>query len=106
MADVATHKLFENDRMVVWELLLEPGESSGIHTHHRSFFFHVLEGSEVEVSDARGQVLVSRPTPAGFTLSFELQGEELVSDLARIPVTHAAKNVGESLYREILIEVK
>ena len=47
MADVATTKLFENDRVIVWEMVLEPGESTGVHTHQRDYFFHVLEGSTV-----------------------------------------------------------
>jgi hypothetical protein len=63
-------------------------------------------GSDIEVTDTRGELLFCNPTPDGFTLSFKLQGDELVSDLIRIPVTHAAKNVGKSVYREILIELK
>ena len=48
MAEIATKKLFENDQIAVWELVLEPGESSGLHTHSNSYLFYVLEGSTGE----------------------------------------------------------
>ena len=31
MADVGTTKLFENEKVVVWEMVLEPGEKTGVH---------------------------------------------------------------------------
>ena len=34
MSDVGTARLFENDRVIVWEMLLEPGESAGPHRHY------------------------------------------------------------------------
>src|SRR3989442_11782887 len=33
MSEIASKKIFENDKIAVWELVLEPGKSTGIHTH-------------------------------------------------------------------------
>ena len=33
LGDVANHFLFENDRVRVWQMRLEPGESSDRHGH-------------------------------------------------------------------------
>jgi beta-alanine degradation protein BauB len=89
MADVATTKLFENDKIVVWEMILEPGE-----------------GSTCEVTDKDGKSCGSLTMGPGFTLHFELQGKELVAGDFRIPITHSASNLGKTRFREILIETK
>lgn len=106
MAEVATKKLFENDNVIVWEMVLEPGESSGVHTHSHSYVFSVLEGSTCEVLDKDGESCGSLTMEPGFTLHFQLQGKELVSPDFRIPVTHSARNLGKSRFREILVETK
>jgi quercetin dioxygenase-like cupin family protein len=33
----------------VWELVLPPGQDSGLHTHHYPYTFYVLNGSTLEV---------------------------------------------------------
>jgi beta-alanine degradation protein BauB len=106
MADVATTKLFENDKIVVWEMILEPGETSGLHTHSHSYVFSVLEGSTCEVTDKDGKSCGSLTMEPGFTLHFELQGKELVAGDFRIPITHNASNLGKTRFREILVETK
>jgi len=35
MADIATTKIFENDKIAVWEMVLEPGESTGVQLGER-----------------------------------------------------------------------
>ena len=41
--EVGTHKVFEDDSVVIWEMRLEPGESSKLHTHVLPYVFYVLE---------------------------------------------------------------
>ena len=106
MAEIATKKLFENEKMAVWEMVLEPGESSGLHTHSHSYLFYVLEGSTGEVTDKEGKSCGSLQMEPGFTMFLRLQGQELVADDFRIPVTHSARNVGTTRFREILVETK
>ena len=107
MAEIATKKLYENEKIVVWEMVLEPGESSGLHTHSHSYLFHVLEGSTGEVTDKNGKPCGTLTMESGFTMYLRLQGQELVAlDDFRIPVTHSARNVGTTRFREILVETK
>lgn len=106
MADVATKKLFENDEVIVWEMVLEPGESSGLHTHSHSYVFSVLEGSTCEVTDKEGKSCGALTMEPGFTMHLQLQGKELVSPEFRIPITHSATNLGKTRFREILVETK
>lgn len=107
MAEVATKKLYENEKVVVWEMVLEPGESSGLHTHSRSYLFYVLEGSTGEVTDKDGKHCGTLTMESGFTMYLRLQGQELVaSEDFRIPITHSARNVGSTRFREILVETK
>src|SRR4030095_15283127 len=89
VAEIATKKLYENEKIVVWEMVLEPGESSGLHTHSRSYLFYVLEGATCEVLDKEGQSRGALTMEPGFTMYLKLQGQELVaSEDFRIPVTH------------------
>ena len=107
MAEVATTKLYENEKIIVWEMILEPGESSGLHTHAHSYLFHVLEGSTGEVTDKHGKSVGQLTMEPGFTMYLELVGQELVgSGDFRIPITHSARNVGTTRFREILVETK
>lgn len=52
MGDVGTTKLFEDERIILWEFVLEPGGRTACHTHDKAYMFYVLEGSRLEVFDA------------------------------------------------------
>ena len=106
MAGVGTTKLFENDRVIVWDLTLAPGEGSGVHTHENTYFFQVLEGSTLETLDAEGNSLGSFDFETGSTVWLDLDGDDVVLNDLRVPATHDAKNVGNNPYREILVELK
>ena len=106
MPGVGTTKLFENDRVVVWDLTLAPGEESGVHTHEHPYFFQVLTGSTLSTLDADGQDLGSFTFEDGQTVWLDLEGDEVILDDVRVPATHNAKNIGSETYREILIELK
>jgi hypothetical protein len=106
MAEVATTKLFENERVIVWEMILEPGESTGFHTHHHTYFFHAIECSTMEVTDTDGNVVATHNLGKDSVKYFDLKGDELIGDQAQIPSTHSAKNIGTTRYREILVELK
>ena len=67
MADIATTKIFESDKIAVWEMVLEPGESTGVHTHYDDYMYYILEGSELEVTDKDGNVLSNIELNAGET---------------------------------------
>lgn len=106
MAEVANKKLFENEKVIVWEMSLEPGESTGVHTHQHEYFFQVLEGSTLDTISTSGESLGEFEFAAGSTNYLELDGDELVFEDIRVPATHDAKNVGTARYSEILVELK
>lgn len=106
MAEVATTKLLENDKVIVWEMVLEPGESSGLHTHEHSYIIQVIEGSMLRASGVDGEDYggIDFKTDETYWVDVE-DGEVIVGDL-RAPATHDATNIGATRYRELLVEVK
>jgi len=106
MAEVATTRLLENDSVTVWEMVLEPGESTGVHTHEHSYIIQVLEGSTLEATDADGVSAGVLELNDGETYWVQVENGEVVLGEMRAPATHAARNVGANRYREILVEVK
>ena len=106
MAEIATKKIFEKDTFALWEMVLEPGEQTEVHTHTHDYVFYVLEGSTGEVSDKDGNPVGALEMKAGDSYFFKMEGRELVSGEFRIPLTHSARNVGTTRFREILVESK
>lgn len=108
MAEVGTNKVFENDKIVLWEFFLEPGEETPCHTHDKSFISYVINGSTILINDADGNKVDEVNVPDGEVLQFQLQGEELVvpGTPIRAPATHSAKNTGDTPYREMFVELK
>ncbi len=109
MGEVGTSKVFENDRIMIWELVLESGERTPRHTHRHDYVFYILEGSTVEVFDENEKPSSSFDLSAGDVFAFKCEEAELVSTDGkglRLPVTHSAHNAGSSRYREILVEIK
>jgi quercetin dioxygenase-like cupin family protein len=106
MAEIANRKVFENDRVAVWEMYLEPGESTGLHTHTNTYFFQVIEGSTLKTLDADGTDYGDLPLAPGDTVYVDVEGDRVrVGDLTA-PATHEAVNVGDTRYFEILVELK
>ncbi len=106
MSGVGTNKVFENDRVIVWEMTLEPGESTGQHTHEHDYFFQVIAGSTLETIASSGASLGGFEFATGSTHFLTRDGDELIYGNARVPATHDAKNVGSGRYHEILVELK
>ncbi len=106
--NVGTNKLFENDDIVLWEFLLEPGETTSCHTHLHDYVFHVIEGSRLEVFGENGELLAAFDAPTGGVFPLSLENGNLVSPLGGppAPATHSARNAGTTRYRELLIETK
>ena len=109
MAGVGTEKVFEDDRVIVWHLDLEPGEQGERHRHELDYVVRILAGSTLEVYGPDGELLDTVELEAGGAVSFRIEGDQIVSDRPGYPVvpaTHSAKNVGNSTFREVLIEFK
>jgi beta-alanine degradation protein BauB len=106
MSEVGSRKLFENDRVCVWEFILKSGETSPVHSHARDYVLHVLQGASVEMFDKDLKSLGIGTVRTGDTIYYRIEGDVLVSDVVTLPATHAFKNLGDKSYREVLIELK
>jgi hypothetical protein len=109
MAGVGTEKVFENDRVAVWHLDIEPGGQVEPHTHTLDYAVRILEGSTLEVFGPDGESLGNVELEAGGAVSFRIEGDQIVSDRPGYPVvpaTHSVRNVGTTTFREVLVEFK
>jgi beta-alanine degradation protein BauB len=100
LGDVATSKLFENDRVRVWEMALDPGESSDVHEHTLDYVLIQLAGDKIAgifEADTKGSY------PEGTVEGDVAPGNAIYIERGGI---ETAKNTGQQPYREILIELK
>lgn len=93
LGDVATKLLFENDRVRVWEMVLEPGQRSDWHRHDHPYLLCIIEGETIDARMASGRDL-SIPAGAG-TVYYVPPG-----------ATEVAVNRSVTRFREVLIELK
>ena len=92
MAEVGSKLIFENERIRVWEFTLQPGETIDTHKHEHDYFFYPIEGGTLEVTRATG---VTRATLEAGQVYYRKGGD-----------SHAAKNVDDHRYHEVLVELK
>ena len=97
LGGVGTRVIFEDDRVRIWELKLEPGEHSALHHHDHDYYLAIWSGDYVAGVTPEGSPVdsfVCKLPPEGNTVSIPKGGTEW------------AYNVGEKVYREVLIELK
>jgi hypothetical protein len=93
LGDVATRLLLENDRVKVWEMLLEPGERSARHRHTMDYLLCIIEGRSID-ADADDGSSIRIPVEPG-TVYFVGPGS-----------VETAVNRSGTRFREILVELK
>jgi hypothetical protein len=109
MAGVGTQKVFENDRVIVWHLDLEPGQLGERHTHQLDYVVKVVSGSTLEVYGPNGEFLDTVELESGGAVAFQVNGDQILSDrpgYPAVPATHSARNVGTTTFKEVLVEFK
>ena len=97
IGDVANHVLWEDDRLRIWEMKLEPGEHSDLHHHAHDYYLVIFSGDLVAGIPPKGGPMdpfVGVVPPHGNTVAIPKGGTEW------------ALNVGKQTYHEILIELK
>jgi hypothetical protein len=97
LGDVATQLLFEDDRVRIWEMKLEPGEASPKHHHEHDFYLAIFQGDLIAGVTPKGsdvESFVARLPPGGNTVPLSKGGTEW------------AYNVGNETFREVLVELK
>lgn len=94
LGEIATNVLFENDRVKIWNLIVEPGEASDWHLHGRDYVTVVVEsngGLDAEYADGSGNL--SENIVGGFTYHDSHQ-------------VHRVVNNTNKRYKNVLIELK
>ena len=91
--NVATRLLLENERVKIWEMLLEPGESSDLHRHTMDYVLCILEGTSIDADP-----------PDGKTLQFRIEPGKVF--YVKRGGTERAVNRSDTRFREIVIELK
>lgn len=97
--NVGTRLIFENERVRVWDLALQPGESLEKHIHRTDFFFIVLEGGSLRHVDPKN--------PAN-DRDVRYESDQVVFREVNEAGTihHRLVNVGDAPYRNLVIELK
>ncbi len=99
LGGVGTKVLFENDRVRVWEMRLEPGEESDIHRHDLDYVLVQVDGDRIAG--------IPEPDTKGHYNEYVegdvIRGNAIYIDRGGIEI---ARNVGKKPYYEILIELK
>ena len=94
--DVGSKLLFENERVRVWDLRLEPGESTGLHRHNCDYLYVAIGGGTLQGLNKDGEQKPLRDMSDGDVVFRNIDGEEI----------HEAVNVGDEPWRNIVVELK
>ncbi len=97
LGGVGGRVILEDDRVKIWELILEPGEASALHRHDYDYYLIIFEGDYVAGVTQPGSGIdsfVGKVPEAGNTVSIPKGALEW------------AYNVGEKTYREVIVELK
>jgi hypothetical protein len=97
LGGVGTAQLFENERVKVWEMDLQPGQQSDLHRHDQDYILVIVEGDRIAGVPPEGA------DPDSY-IEAEVQPGKVYYQ--RSGGTETARNVGDQRYYEILIELK
>lgn len=95
-ADIGTELLFENDRVRVWDLRLQPGERTGFHRHSNDYLYVVIGGGKLKAVRADGSDWYDVEMVDGEVRFRDVESEDV----------HDAVNVGDSEWRNVIVEFK
>lgn len=93
LGDVGTEFQFEDGDVKVWDLVLEPGQSSDWHHHTRRYVFIVTRAGTLKTEFEDGSSRVS-----------ELRLGQVVKGVK--DSVHRVTNVGDGLYSNAIIELQ
>ena len=91
---IGTELIFEDERVRIWRIDLEPGGVAAFHTHELDYTTVVVEGEVVERPNDDGSV--DRLDVAAGNIMRWYQGTR----------RHGLKNVGAIPFRNVIVELK
>lgn len=93
---IGTELLFENERIRVWQMILEPGEESHLHRHVHDYVYVYTTPSHISAFyDDGGSSAAAYDD--GFT-QYTTVGQDMLP--------HKIRNTGHATHRQILVEFK
>jgi hypothetical protein len=95
--ELGTTVWFENDRIQVWEVRLEPGQRGAFHIHDQTYFWVVVEPGRGLQRFANG-TQVTRDYTLGETRYLEHSPQKAL--------IHDLENVGETTLRFVTVMIK
>ena len=93
LGDIASVLLFENQRVKIWNLIVEPGQTSAWHLHERDYVTIVVEGGGLDV-EYEDDTSDSNPSQVG---SWRFHGDHKI---------HRVINNTDKRYTNVLVELK
>ena len=97
LGDVADRVIFEDDKVRIWDMKLEPGQFSALHRHDHSYYLLIHSGDYVAAVLPEGgptDMYLCKIPPQGNTV------------MVRKGDTEWAYNAGKETYYEFLVELK
>ena len=93
--NIGTELLFENDRVRVWDMTLQPGQESPLHVHEGDYLF-------VYVTPSRLTAFIEDKEP--YTTEFD-DGFVQYTEVGK-GTWHKIRNDSDQVHRQILVEFK
>jgi hypothetical protein len=93
LGNVGTRLLLENDRVKIWEMVLDPGEASDLHQHTLDYCLCIVSGSSID-ADPPDAPSFRIPVKPGEVFYVPRGGSE------------RAVNRSDERFREIIVELK
>jgi beta-alanine degradation protein BauB len=94
--EVGSKLLFENEKIRVWDLRLEPGQSTGLHRHMDDYCYVVIGDGVLQGIGVDGDAGEPNPMRDGDVRFRHVEGEDV----------HEAVNRGTTPWRNIIVELK
>jgi len=94
--EVGSSVLYENDDIKVWDLQLEPGQNHGMHKHTNDYVLVFIGDCRLRGVNEDGTTRFEQDMHDGDTFLRKVDGEDV----------HDALNVGDTLSRNLIIELK
>jgi quercetin dioxygenase-like cupin family protein len=94
--EVGSKLLFDNDRVRVWEVRLEPGDRCSFHSHTHPYFWTCVSEGTGRQRSSDGAIRTGR-----YEVGQTYFSEHSVAD----PLVHDLENVGETVLRFVTVEL-
>ena len=94
--DVGTTLWFENERIRVWEVLLQPGDRGPFHSHVTNYFWTVVEGSRGLQRFSDGTYIVRE---------YRVRETRNLDHTPETALIHDLENVGDTTLRFVTVEL-